>query len=96
MDLLSKKHLPNQLFRKFSPLGTSLTVQWLKSSVFPLQGEWVLFLVGELRSCVHCAVAKKEKKKEKFLLCFIRSFMVLGFTLSIRSIWVDFCTLREV
>ena len=65
MDLLSKKHLPNQLFRKFSPLGTSLTVQWLKTSVFPLQGEWVLFLVGELRSCVHCAVAKKEKKKRK-------------------------------
>ena len=62
MDLIYKRPLPNQLFRKFSPPGNSQTVQWLKGSVLPLQGAWVLFLVGELRSCVHCGVAKKEKK----------------------------------
>ena len=66
MDLVSKRPLPNQLLRKFSPPGNSQTVQWLKGSLLPLQGAWVLFLVGELRSCVHCGVAKKEKKKKKF------------------------------
>ena len=34
-------------------------------SALPLQGAWVRSLVGEIRSCIPCGVAKGKKKKVK-------------------------------
>lgn len=45
--------------------GNSLAVQ--RFSRLPLQGAWVLSLVRELRSHMPHVVAKKKKKKEKWL-----------------------------
>ena len=36
----------------------------IKTFDFPMQGAQVQSLVGELRSCLPCGMAKKKKKKE--------------------------------
>ena len=37
----------------------------VKTPVLPLQGAWVQYLVGELRSHMLCCMAKKKKKLPK-------------------------------
>ena len=51
---------------KMQITGNSLVVQWLglRASTAGLQGTWVRPLVGELRSCMLCGVAKKQTKKQ--------------------------------
>ena len=41
--------------------GTSTEVQWLRLRL-PMQGVWVPYLVGDLRSHMPCGVATKNKK----------------------------------
>ena len=59
-----KKKKRNNTGKKLEKiLGTSLVVQWLRLS---MQGVWVWFLVGDLRSHMPCSQKNQNKEQKQY------------------------------